>query len=136
MSALTIDSYAWIEVIRGTPLGMRSKELIEGAENSYTPAIVLAEVAHRCIRDGMEQGVVQQELRAMVEASMIVPIDGPLATAAAKATILLRDEARARRIPMPGLSDGLVLATARKFGSGLLTGDAHFQGLPETLWLA
>jgi predicted nucleic acid-binding protein len=83
----------------------------------------------------MEEAIVQQELRAMLEASTVVPMDGPLATAASRATNELRDPARARRIPIPGLSDGLVLATARKFGLELLTGDAHFQGLPETLWL-
>ena len=134
--ALTIDSYAWIELIRGTSLGVRSKGLIEAAEQTFTPAIVLAEVAHRCLRDGMEERVVRHELRSMAESSMVVPIDIGLASAASKATTELRESARARGIPMPGLSDGLVLATARKFGTQVLTGDAHFKGLSETIWLA
>ena len=134
--SLTIDSFAWIEVIRGTPRGLRSRDLIESSDKSYTPAIVLAEVAHRCLQEGMKEDVVRLELRAMAESSTIVPIDTELATAASQATSELRASARARRLPSPGLGDGLVLATARRFGSELLTGDAHFQGLPETLWLA
>jgi predicted nucleic acid-binding protein len=134
--SLTIDSYAWIELIRGTNRGVRSKGLIDAAEQTFTPSIVLVEVAHRCLRDGMEESVVQQELRSMSESSMVVPIDIGLASAASQATTELRERARARRIPLPGLGDGLVLATARKFGTRVLTGDVHFEGLSETLWLA
>ena len=120
--SLTIDSYAWIELIRGTNLGLRSKGLIELAEQTFTPAIVLAEVALRCVHDGMKESMVRQELQSMAESSMVVPIDVGLAAAASKATIELRERARARRIPLPGLGDGLVLATARKVGTQLLTG--------------
>ncbi|MCI4317861.1 MAG: PIN domain-containing protein [Thermoplasmata archaeon] len=134
--SLTIDSFAWIELIRGTPLGIRTQELIEAADRAYTPAIVLAEVAHRCLRDGMGPRVVAQELRAIAESSMVVPIDTEIATDAPRTTMELREHARARRLPLPGLGDGLVLATARRFGSQLLTGDVHFHDLRETVWLA
>lgn len=132
---LTIDSFAWIELIRGTHLGIESKRLIDAADRCFTPAIVLAEVAHRCLRDGLGEPLVQQELRAIGESSRVVPIDPELAIAASKAATELRRHAAARRLAAPGLGDGLVLATARKYRSRVLTGDVHFQGLRETLWL-
>jgi predicted nucleic acid-binding protein len=132
---LTIDSFAWIEVIRGTRRGAVARARIEEADACYTPAIGLAEVARRCHRDGLGEGATRRELIAMAEASTIVPIDPELAVAAANAIEELVRYAHARQLPRPGLSDGLVLATARKSRSRLLTGDRHFQDLTETDWL-
>ena len=132
---LTIDSFAWIELIRGTRLGIHAKDLIEAAEACFTPAIVIAEVAHKCVREGLKQPQIQQEIRGMVESSALVPIDPGLAVAAALATQELKELAKALRLSQPGLGDGLVLATTRRTGSRLLTGDPHFRELRETVWL-
>lgn len=132
---LTIDSFAWIELIRGSRHGITTRDFVEAAEACFTPSIVLAEVAYRCLRDGFRDSAIRQELGAMAEASTIVPIDDALALAAASATVELRERAAAERLRPPGLGDGLVLATARETGSRLLTGDPHFRRLPETLWL-
>ena len=132
---LTIDSFAWIELIRGTPLGIEAKRLVEGAESCFTPAIVLAEVAHRCLWDGFEKPLMQLELRAILESSRVVPIDPDLAMDASAATTELRKRAEELRLRPPGLADGLILATARRMASRLLTSDPHFRGLGVTLWL-
>jgi len=108
---------------------------MERAEVCLTPSIVLAEVAAMCVRDGFEDRIVSEELESIRECSVIVPIDEPLAIAGAHAAAELRARARARRLPLPGLADGLVLATARGSHSHLLSGDPHFQELPETIWL-
>ncbi|MFI5417780.1 MAG: PIN domain-containing protein [Candidatus Lutacidiplasmatales archaeon] len=133
--SLTIHSYAWIELIKGTPLGVKVKGLMEAAESCYTPAIVLAEVAHKCLREGFEEGQIRRELRGIVESSALVPIDPDLVAVASLATRELRELARSRRLNPPGLGDGLVLATTRRTRARLLTGDAHFRELHETLWL-
>jgi predicted nucleic acid-binding protein len=132
---LTIDSFAWIELIGGTRLGIRVKEHVEAAEECFTPAIVLAEVAYKSLRDGFGGPRIHQELRGIVESSTLVPIDPDLVGFAASATRELREIARTRRLDPPGIGDGLVLATARRTGSHLLTGDAHFRELRETVWL-
>jgi predicted nucleic acid-binding protein len=132
---LTIDTFAWLEIIRGTPLGAQARDLMDGADECLSPAIVLAEVADRCFRDGFTAGQVLQELRAISEASTVVPIDPEIALSASIAVHELRQRAREQRRPPPGLGDGLVLATARRSGSLVLTGDSHFHGLRETLWL-
>jgi hypothetical protein len=54
----------------------------------------------------------------------------------ARATVELRQAAHSARLQIPGLAEGLVLATARVAHSKLLTGDPHFRPLPETLWLS
>ncbi|MCI4351820.1 MAG: PIN domain-containing protein [Thermoplasmata archaeon] len=133
--SLTIDSFAWVEMIRGSRRGTESRRLLGQADACWTPAIVLAEVAHWCLREGLDERSVRRELRGMGESSNIVPIDPELAIGAARATIELRGRARAQHLPVPGLGDGLVLATARRTGSRVLTGDPHFRGLPDALWL-
>ena len=132
---LTIDSFAWIELIRGSPLGIAARSHIETAERCFTPTIVLAEVAHRCRRDGIGEELIERELTAMTEASALVPITPVLAVAASTAKKELRERAAALRMRPAGLADGLILATARMTGSRLLTGDLHLRDLPETVWL-
>jgi predicted nucleic acid-binding protein len=133
--ALTIDSFAWVEQVRGSRLGAEARRLIDQADECYTPTIVLAELAHRWLRDGLGEEAVRREIRLIGEASRIIPIDPELAIGASHAAMELRRRARERRLDPPGLADGLVLATARRFEARLLTGDRHFFGLDETVWL-
>jgi len=132
---LTIDTFAWAEMIRGSELATTARAAMERAEICLTPSIVLAEVAALCLRDGFENRVVEEELEALREASVIVQVNERLAIDGARAAAELRSRARARGLPVPGLADGLILATARGSGSQLLSGDPHFQELPETVWL-
>jgi predicted nucleic acid-binding protein len=132
---LTIDSFAWIEVIRGTNLGVHVREALQGADEAFTPSIVLAEVSGACHRTGLPDDLIALELSAIREASRVVPISENLSIRSAHALDELRFRAKERRIGPPGLADALVLATAREENSRLLTGDRHFQGLPETIWI-
>lgn len=133
---LTIDSYAWVEIIRDSPQGQRAQELMEGDDQCLTPSIVLAEVASAGVRDGIRHSIIREQLESIRESSRIVAIDYALAVEGAQLTIELRRSARTLKLPLPGLADGLVLATARLSGSRLLTGDPHFRTCPETTWLA
>lgn len=133
---LTIDTFAWAEMIRGSRLAARARKALADAERCLTPSIVLAEVASMCVRAGMADQVIELELDAIRESSEIVPIDEWIAIAAAHGAEELRSDARGRKIPLPGLADGLVLATARRSHSRLLTGDPHFRNCAETVWLA
>lgn len=132
---LTIDTYAWIEIVRDSPKGRAASESMKSAEQCYTPSVVLVEFASWCLRDGLSDELIVAEILAMGEASEVVPIDSSIALGAAHATSELRENARARRTSLPGLGDGIVLATARRKGAAVLTGDPHFQGLPETVWI-
>jgi len=133
---LTIDSFAWIELVRGGPLGGRVRTLIQDSETSFTPSIVLAEVAHRCLQDGLGEVLTSHELSAIQESSVVVPLDPELAISASAAAGELRRKSAAEGRRPAGLADGIVLATARRSGSKVLTGDLHFRGLTEVVWLA
>jgi predicted nucleic acid-binding protein len=132
---LTIDTFAWLELIRGTAAGEAVRTTIREADKAFTPAIVLAEVAGACYRSGFSDGLVTGELSAIREASTIVPIDSRVAISAAHVLDELRSSAKERRISLPGLADALILATAREIGTRLLTGDSHFQDFPESVWV-
>jgi predicted nucleic acid-binding protein len=133
---LTIDTFAWVEMMRGTALGNRARQAMKACDTCVTPSIVLAEVASKCRRFGLADALIRDELYAIHEASTIVSIDDAIATAAAHATKELRQGARSSKLGAPGLADGLVLATARVLGAKLLTGDPHFRACEETHWLA
>jgi len=132
---LTIDTFAWIELIRDTRAAERIRTEIQEADQTFTPSIVLAEVAGACHRDGIADDLVMQQLDAISESSTVVRIDPVIAVGATRALDELRSYARTRKMPLPGLADALILATTRGRRARLLTGDPHFQGLPETVWI-
>lgn len=132
---LTIDTFAGVEIFRGSPMGLRAQNLMNDAEHCFTPSIALAEVASVSLRSGLPDNIIRSELRSITGSSTVVPIDARLAIAAARALRELRETSRARRLAPPGLADALMLATARELAAKLLTGDAHFQSHRETIWL-
>lgn len=132
---LTIDTFAWVEVFRGSPVGRRAQALMNAAEDCFTPSITLAEVASISLRSALPDALIEDELASIAGSSKIVRIDAGLAVAAARALKELREASRSKGLGPPGLADGLVLATARALGAKVLTGDPHFRSCAETVWL-
>lgn len=132
---LTVDTFAWMEITRGSSRGRDARANIESASRCFTPSIVLAEVASACLRDGLSDDLMRKELAAIHEASDVVPLDPEIAIGAAHGREELRRMARTRQAGLPGLGDGIVLATARRKRSQILTGDPHFLGVPEVKWI-
>ncbi len=54
---------------------------------------------------------------------------------AGSAYLELEKKAEETGLSKPSLSDAIVLAVARKNDGKVLTGDAHFEGLPDTVWM-
>ncbi len=130
-----VDSYAWIELLGGSPLEAAVREVLSGAEVIFTPDLVLAEVARRLARDGIDRPTTLHKLQEISTLSQVVPIDARVAIEVAASDEELRRNAKARGLQKPGLSDAIVLATTKALGGKVLTGDRHFRGLAETLWL-
>ncbi len=133
---LTIDAFAWIEILRGSTMGKAAVAALASAGECFTASVSLAEVAHFALTHGIPAARAWDRLAWISEATRNVPIDPRVATAAALATRGLKARARSRGVPPPGLADGIVLASARETGSRVLTGDWHLEGLPETRWLS
>jgi len=105
------------------------------ADRVFTPGIVLAEIARKYHREGVEREAIRERLRLIVETSEIIPIDEEVALESASCYEELLSRADERGIGKPSLFDAIILATARMREAKVLTGDEHFRELPETLWL-
>jgi predicted nucleic acid-binding protein len=132
---IVVDAYAWIEVFLGSEAGLRAKKIIEEAENVLTPGTVLAEVARKYVSEGAAESTIRKRLDTMVEATESVEVDADLAMEAAKAVVQLDKRAASLGLRKPSLFDGIVLASARRNKAKVLTGDEHFRGLAEAVWL-
>ncbi len=132
---IVTDSYAWVEHFIGSAKGRKVDELLENADEVYTPDIVLAEIARKYIREGVEPETVNIRLEEIAEASSIVCLDAKLALIAATAYTEMEANAKRSKLNRPSLFDAIVLATGKALEAKILTGDQHFKNLPKTLWL-
>ncbi len=132
---IVIDTYAWIEHFVGSEKGRKVDEILFDADEVYTPDIVLAEMARKYIREGVDPQIVDQRLNEIVEASNVVCIDTKLAGAAAKCYFELETNAKKLKLNTPSLFDGIVLAAGRMLRSKVLSGDQHFKNLPDIVWI-
>jgi len=119
-----IDAYAWIEYLIGSKAGTKVKTIIDNEENRiYTTAVTLAEVMSKIAREKQDTNTAYHIL---LSNSDIIDIDEELS----KETGIIHAEMRKTKKDF-GLADAYVLATARKLGTHILTGDPHFKGLKE-----
>ena len=132
---LVVDSYAWIELFLGTAKGDRTKRLISEAEEIRTPDIVLAEVARKYHTEQPDNVTLRARLETISSTSVVTEIDTSLAIRTGPAYLELMQKAKREHLNDPSLFDAIVLATAREYSSRVVTGDEHFRGLPETIFL-
>ncbi len=135
MAKIVIDAYAWIELFVGSEKGVEVKQILENADEIYTPGTVLAEIARKYIREGADEKTVGARLEVIASASNIIHIDVGIALEAARCYLELATCAKKSKLNSPSLFDAVVLATGRLLKSKIVTGDKHFKNLPETLWV-
>ena len=133
---IVIDAYAWIEHFIGSAKGQKVKEIIESADEVFTPGTVLAEIARKYLREGVDEEIVDSRLQEITGDSNIVPVDTNLALESARCFLELSAKAHKSKQKNPSLFDAIVLATGRLLESKILTGDEHFKSLPETVWIS
>jgi len=63
----------------------------------------------------------------------VTPMDIQVALKAGRAYLELSEKAGKEKRRNPSLFDAIVLATARTYSSNVLTGDDHFEALPESI---
>ena len=130
-----VDTYAWIEHFLGSERGVKADEILQNSDEIYTPDIVLAEIARKYVREGVEDTIIKSRLHQIDDSSNIVCLDTEIALSAAKCYIEMQANAKKMKLTLPGLFDAVILATGRSLNAKILTGDQHFKNLPETLWL-
>ena len=125
-----IDSYAWLEYFMGTGAGEKAKKIIDSAaHDKLTLSICISEVYAKILRT---EGLEKAELRRnFIESrSAIVALNEGLAVEAAKIDVKMKEQVRGW-----SLADSIVLATTRDKRATVITGDEHFKGLRETVFI-
>jgi len=98
---------------------------------------VLAEVARKYLKEEVEQQVVLDRLKKIVEASDAVPMSLEVAPESAKSYCSSLIGLEVSRFETRRLFDPIMPATDRALNgrAKVVTGDEHFRNLPETVWL-
>jgi len=122
-----IDSYAWIEYYRGSQAGRRASSYIE-ANRAATSTLTIAELHEKYLKE--KWSFFEEDLKYITTRTSIVAVDRSIA--------LLAGEINYERKKIKkgwGMADSLVLATARNASAKVVTGDRHFEDLPETIMI-
>jgi PIN domain nuclease of toxin-antitoxin system len=129
MVRYVLDSWAWIEHLRGSDAGAKVREAILDERNVIlTSAVTVTEVISKFSREGL--GTTEQVYSAMANSSRLVS----LAPDDAKEAGVVHASTKKRR-PNFSLGDAVVLHLARKEKARVLTGDPDFRGLDEAVML-
>ena len=126
MNRFVVDAWAWIEYLIGSEYGLKLDEILnDDATEVYTCAVTVAEVVSKVAREGKD---VEVAYSLLLSNSKIIDVGDELSKSAG----LLHAEMRSKEKDF-GLADAYVLATARKFKSKVLTGDAHFKNVKDAV---
>ena len=132
-SRFVIDTHSWVEYLLGSKEGKKAKEYIEGG-NGLTPSIVLAELRRWYLKEieaGRRHELEMQKHMAFIESvTQIVPLDASLALKAGETDFLMKK--RIRRWP---LADSVIYATAKSRAAQVVSGDPHFKGLEDVIFV-
>lgn len=127
--SFVIDTSVLIEVILKTDAGVKAHALLKNGV-ALTPSIVIAEFVVRFNRAGFAAEKLAARLNLVKEFSRIVTLDEELAVAAGNIRHEMRKSGRKF-----GLSDAIILATARANGAKVITADEDFRGMREAILL-
>jgi len=120
---LVLDSWAWLELFRGSKEGRMIDQEMAGAPESYTSAITLAEVVSVSARRGRPTGDKVAAIRS--QSRVVVPSPDDAIEAG-----LLHAETK-RKVQSFSLADAFILQLAHKVGARVLTGDPDFRGIKD-----
>ena len=123
-----IDTFAWIEYFRGTKKGEIVRDCIEKGK-TFTPTIVLAELSDVYERTKVPNW--ERDLAFIISKTTIVDLNQQLATESGK----IKNAVRKKHKTKFGLADAIILATARKMNTKVVTGDKHFEKMSDVIFL-
>ena len=115
-----LDTSAWVEYFQNSPLADKAAAFINNCP-CFTPTIVVAELQATFLRDGAD---FSKAFRFIEAKTPVLSLNKKIALAAGK----LRFE-RKKINQKWGMSDAIVLATAREIGAKVITGDEDFRFL-------
>ena len=124
MNRFVVDSWAWVEYLRGSRRGEKVRELIEEKSELFTHAVSVAEIISKLRRENLDYA---EAWRTIASNSKIVV---PSVTDALETGLLHASLKREKRHNF-SLADAFVLFSARENRARVLTGDPDFTGLKD-----
>jgi PIN domain nuclease of toxin-antitoxin system len=123
MDRLVVDSWAWVEYLRGSEIGQIVDMRISAAGELWTSAVSLTEVVSKYRREKLSEQVAIDAMSALSRFGIPSRDD---AIEAGR----LHAEIKAKSANF-GLADAFVIHLARKVNGKVLTGDPDFKGIRE-----
>ena len=120
---IIVDSSGWLQFLTDGPLADYYARRLEQPASVITPAIVVYEVYKHSKRLRGEDGA--QDALAAMRNTRIVPLDEELALTAADVSVELK----------LAMADSIILATARKYETELVTSDDDFKEVPGVTYI-
>lgn len=121
-----IDSYAWVEYFRGSEEGAIAREYIE-SKNCATASITIAELSEKYKRENKD---FEEDLNFIFGRTKILNLNTEIALKAGEINFEHK-----KKIKNWGMSDSIILATAKLLNTEVLTGDEHFRDLQGVVML-
>jgi len=116
------DSSAWIEYFAASPKGERLRELVDGGEAKYTPAVCLLEIKAKYLREGRDPS---ERMDFICGASSVVSISKEVCLQAAD----IRQKHGLHTV------DAMIYSVARTLKGTLYTCDGDFRKLDGVVLL-
>ncbi|HEY9246755.1 MAG TPA: type II toxin-antitoxin system VapC family toxin [Candidatus Methanoperedens sp.] len=124
-----VDSWAWIEYFKGSAAGEKVKRIIEDTqEKIIVSSINIAEVYNSFLRDyshPSNERYAEASRKAMKQRSYVYEVDEEIAVGSAR----IKHEKKWE------LDDSIIYATAQREGAKVLTGDPHFKGSNDVIFM-
>ena len=123
MNKLVVDSWAWVEYLRGSEAGRKISERISQGDEMWTSVVSLTEIVSKYRRQGLSEQTAVEAIGSL--SKLGVPDRGDAVEAGR-----IHADVKAKS-PNFRLADSFVLQLARKVGAKVLTGDPDFEGFEE-----
>jgi predicted nucleic acid-binding protein len=120
---MVVDTSSWIEWLADSPVGSKIDALLPPRGDIVVPTMVQLELTKWLLRERGEGAA--DEVLAYTEKCRVLALDTRIAVSAAEIC---------RRHGLT-TADAIIYASAQQAGVGLLTCDAHFEGLPGVTYL-
>lgn len=123
-----IDTYAWVEYFIGSERGKQVKKIVEDKDNTIiTPECCLAEIKGWCIREQQDFDEMYSFVRKISEIECVLTQDWLDAAS-------IRSEMRKTAKDF-GMMDALIMAQQRRMGCTVVSGDPHFKGKRDVVFV-
>jgi predicted nucleic acid-binding protein len=130
-SGFVFDTYAWIEYIANSKHAKKVADLLKNARHKkVTPATVIAELTEKLFREGSDRSQIQQIINFIANKTLIVQCDSGVAFRAGEISYTQKMKMRDW-----GMLDSLNYAVARILNYKFVTGDPHFKGFKDVVWI-